>query len=491
MMIIENLEFYLVLAAFLMLVSVLSSKISDKFGIPTLFIFLGLGMLAGSDGILGIHFDNPNLAQSIGTIALIFILFGGGIDTSWKAIKPVLKEGLLLSTIGVFLTAILTAICAYYVFDLSMLESLLMGAIISSTDAAAVFAILRAKGIALKRPLAPLLELESGSNDPMAIFLTLTILQLISMPQGIPFAELLSIFVLQFLIGGIMGYLFGILLPSILNRLHLSYYGLYPVFSIAWILLLFGATALLGGNGFLAVYIAGIAANAREFTHKKNLVGFHDGLAWIMQIWVFLTLGLLVFPSELHHVAWQSVVVAVWLTFVARPMGVFMTLTRSLLSVKEKLFISWVGLRGAVPIVLATYPFLKGLEHSSMIFNTVFLVVLISLLMQGMTLPVVARLLGVEENNTPAPSVADGPYSPLFYHALKQLYVDKESEVVGKSLAELELPHEFLIVLIDRQGKSLKPTGSTLFHENDLLLVYCDSKEDFERVSKRFTRVSL
>ena len=173
---------------------------------------------------------------------------------------------------------------------------------------------LRAKGIALKRPLAPLLELESGSNDPMAIFLTLTILQLISMPQGIPFAELLSIFVLQFLIGGIMGYLFGILLPSILNRLHLSYYGLYPVFSIAWILLLFGATALLGGNGFLAVYIAGIAANAREFTHKKNLVGFHDGLAWIMQIWVFLTLGLLVFPSELHHVAWQSVVVAVWLS---------------------------------------------------------------------------------------------------------------------------------------------------------------------------------
>ncbi|WP_038534062.1 potassium/proton antiporter [Sulfurospirillum multivorans] len=484
-MIIENLEFYIVLAASLMLLSVFSSKISDKFGIPTLFIFLGLGMLAGSDGILGIHFDNPNLAQSIGTLALIFILFGGGIDTSWKAIKPVLKEGLLLSTIGVLLTALLTAVCAYYLFDVSMLEALLMGAIISSTDAAAVFAILRAKGISLKRPLAPLLELESGSNDPMAIFLTLTILQLIFMPEGTSFFELISSFVLQFLIGGLMGYLFGILLPAILNRLHLSYYGLYPVFSIAWILLLFGATALLGGNGFLAVYIAGIAANAREFTHKKNLVGFHDGLAWIMQIWVFLTLGLLVFPSELPTIAWQSVTIALWLTFIARPISVFLTLVRTHLNLNEKLFIAWVGLRGAVPIVLATYPFLKGLEHSSMIFNTVFLVVLISLLMQGMSLPWVARFLGVEES-VPAPYTAEVPSSPLFYAALKQLYVQKGAEVIGKSLAELELPSEFLIVLIDRQGKSLKPTGSTLFQENDLLLIYCDSKEHFDAVSKRF-----
>jgi len=486
-MVIENLEWYIVIIAFLMLVSVLSSKISDKFGIPTLFIFLGLGMLAGSDGILGIHFDNPNLAQSIGTIALIFILFGGGIDTSWKVVKPVIKEGLLLSTFGVALTALLTALCAHYLFHFNTLESLLVGAIVSSTDAAAVFAILRAKGISLKRPLAPLLELESGSNDPMAIFLTLTLLQLIAMPHDLSFSELIFSFFLQFLIGGVLGYLFGFLLPHVLNRLHLGYYGLYPVFSIAWILLLFGGTVMLGGNGFLAVYIAGIAANSKEFTHKKNLVGFHDGLAWIMQIWVFLTLGLFVFPSELPNIAWQSVVLALWLAFIARPLGVFLTLIGSVLNLKEKLFISWVGLRGAVPIVLATYPFLQNIEHASMIFNTVFLVVLISLLMQGMSLPWMARFLGVEEPSLETTASTDVmPASPLFYHAMRQLYVSESAEVIGKSLAELDLPSEFLIVLIDRQGKSLKPTGSTLFQANDLLLIYCDHKELFETLSKRF-----
>lgn len=339
----ESIELYLLITAFLMLLSVLASKLSTNFGIPSLFIFLGLGMLAGSDGILGIHFDNVELAQNIGTLALIFILFGGGLDTAWKAIKPVLKDGLILATLGVLLTAFFVALCVYYILDFTFLESLLLGAIISSTDAAAVFAILRAKGISLKKKLTPLLELESGSNDPMAIFLTVAILQILLLPESSSVSEWLFKFFLQFIIGGALGFVFGYLLPHILNRIHLSFYGLYPVFTIGWILFLFAGSSMLGGNGFLAVYVAGIVANTKEFVHKKNLIGFHEGLSWIMQITVFLALGLLVFPSELPDVALSGLIIAFWLMFVARPAGVFLSTMFSSFTIKEKTFISWVG----------------------------------------------------------------------------------------------------------------------------------------------------
>lgn len=482
----ENLELHLIIAALLLLLSVFSSKLSDRFGVPALFIFLAVGMLAGSDGILGIYFDNAKLAQSVGTLALIFILFGGGLDTCWKAIKPVLKEGLALATAGVILTALLVALSVRYLLDFSWLESILLGAIISSTDAAAVFAILRAKGIALKQKLAPLLELESGSNDPMAIFLTVAVLQMILLPEsGSPLAWLATFF-LQFLVGGVMGYAFGALLPPILNRVHLGFYGLYPVFSIAWVLLLFGATSLLGGNGFLAVYIAGIVANAREFVHKKNLIGFHDGLAWIMQITVFLTLGLLVFPSELPAVAPLALAIALWLIFIARPLGVFLTLAFSSLSVREKGFISWVGLRGAVPIVLATYPYLSGLEHAPLIFNTVFFIVLASVLLQGTTLPLMARWLGVEEPKSETESEPHSLASPLFHHTLKQFYIPHDSAAIDKSVAELELPEEFLILLVQRGETQIKPTGSTLFEEGDMLLIHCDDGEKFREGIRAF-----
>ena len=235
------------------------------------------------------------------------------------------------------------AVCVYYVLDFTFIESLLVGAIISSTDAAAVFAILRAIGISLKKKLTPLLELESGSNDPMAIFLTVAILQILMLPESSSVSEWIFKFFLQFLIGGILGYIFGILLPSILNRIHLSFYGLYPVFTIGWILFLFSSVSLLDGNGFLAVYLAGIVANTKEFVHKKNLIGFHEGLSWIMQITVFLALGLLVFPSELPDVMISGLIIALWLMFIARPAGVFLSTSFSSFSIREKAFISWVG----------------------------------------------------------------------------------------------------------------------------------------------------
>lgn len=467
-----TLEVYLIIAASLMLLSVIASKLSDKFGIPALFIFLGIGMLAGSDGVLGIYFDDAFFAQTVGTLALIFILFAGGLDTLWKSIRPVLKEGLLLATLGVVLTAGLVAGAVYVLLEVSLLEAFLLGAIISSTDAAAVFAIFRAKGLAIRKRLGSLLELESGSNDPMAIFLTITILQVIALPQSASFEELLLEFLLQFFIGGIMGYGFGVMMPSLFNKLHLAHYGLYVVFSIGWVLLLFGGATFLGGNGFLAVYVAGICINAREFVHKKNLIGFHDGLAWVMQIWVFLTLGLLVFPSDLPAVALPALGIALWLIFIARPLGVLFTLLFSTLHLREKLFTSWVGLRGAVPIILATYPFMYKLEHASLIFNTVFFVVLASILIQGTTLPLMARILGVEAPSQKTPQ--EPPSSPLLGRTLKQFYINENTYAIGKSLAELTLPLNFLVLLLKREGEYIKPTGSTVFEEDDLLLVQCE-----------------
>ena len=481
----ESIELYLLITAFLMLLSVLASKLSTNFGIPSLFIFLGLGMLAGSDGILGIHFDNVEIAQNIGTLALIFILFGGGLDTAWKAIKPVLKDGLILATLGVLLTAFFVALCVYYILDFTFLESLLLGAIISSTDAAAVFAILRAKGISLKKKLTPLLELESGSNDPMAIFLTVAILQILLLPESSSVSEWLFKFFLQFIIGGALGFVFGYLLPHILNRIHLSFYGLYPVFTIGWILFLFAGSSMLGGNGFLAVYVAGIVANTKEFVHKKNLIGFHEGLSWIMQITVFLALGLLVFPSELPDVALSGLIIAFWLMFVARPAGVFLSTMFSSFTIKEKTFISWVGLRGAVPIILATYPYLQGFEKSNLIFNIVFFIVLFSILIQGTTLPLVAKWLNVESKSKdfkPEDIIA----SPLFYHTLKQFYIEGNSPAIGLSIVELDLPTDFLILLIKREKDYIKPTGSSILKENDMLLIQCNSENRYKRVLKRF-----
>ncbi|MDD3592559.1 MAG: potassium/proton antiporter [Sulfurovum sp.] len=476
-------EFYLFIIGLLIFLSALSSKLSDKFGIPVLFIFLGIGMLAGSEGLLGIHFDNAQFAQSAGTLALIFILFGGGLDTKWKVIKPVFKEGIILATIGVVLTAFFVALCIYYLFDFSFLEALLVGAIVSSTDAAAVFAILRARGVALKKGLSPLLELESGSNDPMAIFLTITLLQIITLSGTTSLYEWIFSFFVQFALGTALGIVVGLVVPHILNKIHFSYYGLYPVFIIAWVLLLFSITSMLGGNGFLAVYILGITINTKEFVNKKNMIGFYDGIAWMMQIGVFLTLGLLVFPSQLPEVALHGLAIALWLLLVARPAGVFLSLVFSKFSWREKTFISWVGLRGAVPIILATYPYIEGLENAQLIFNTVFFMVLFSILIQGSTLPFVAKLLKVEAIEEKEEKEA--PSSPLFYHTLQQYYIEENSKVVGQSVAELELPPDFLILLIQREDKYIRPTGSTIFEKNDILLIKYDKSSEYKKILKR------
>jgi cell volume regulation protein A len=469
-------ETILIGAAFLLLMSVLVSKFSDRFGVPALLLFLILGMLAGSEGPGGIYFDDPAVAQFVGVIALALILFSGGLSTEWKSVRAVVKEGLLLSTFGVFITALIVGFSVSALLGFSLIEGLLLGSIVSSTDAAAVFSVLRSKGIHLKGKLKPLLELESGSNDPMAVFLTIGLIQLLSQPAA-PLAGLISLFFRQVLIGTALGYGMGRATLLLINRLKLGYEGLYPALTLSMVFLTYGFTNLLGGSGFLAVYLAGIVLGNHDFIHKRSLLRFHDGLAWLMQIAMFLTLGLLVFPSRLKPILGAGLLIAGWLMIVARPMSVFISLLPSSLTWREKIFVSWVGLRGAVPIILATFPLLAELPQADWIFNVVFFIVLTSALLQGASIPIAARWLRVD-----APAVQQRVY-PIEYtpmgglkSELKELYISPSSSAVGKAIYELGLPAELLVILIAREDDFVLPSGGTVLQGGDTLLVLADEK---------------
>ncbi|MGH7495931.1 MAG: potassium/proton antiporter, partial [bacterium] len=427
-------EYVLIGLALLLLASVFASKITDRFGVPALLLFLAVGMLAGSDGPGGIYFDDPNIAQFVGVIALALILFYGGLDTNWQSVRPLLKYGVTLSTLGVFLTALILGTFAKILLGVSFLEGLLLGAIVSSTDAAAVFSILRAKGISLKPPLKPLLELESGSNDPMAVLLTIGLVQMLTQPDT-SLADFVWLFVLQMTLGAISGYGLGKAMVLLINRLKLGYEGLYPVLTLAFVLFAYSFTSLIGGNGFLAVYLAGIIMGNQQFIHKRSLLQFHDGLAWLMQIVLFLILGLLVFPSRLIPVIGIGLLLAACLMFVARPVSVLICLLPvTALNMREKALVSWVGLRGAVPIVLATYPLVAKIPQAELIFNVVFFVVLTSVLLQGTSISFVAKWLRVD-----APLVTKRIY-PLEYtpvsglkSELQELPIPVDSNAVGKT----------------------------------------------------------
>lgn len=480
-------EYPLIIVSLLLLGSILASKVSDRFGVPSLVLFLALGMLAGSDGLGGFYFDDPALAQFIGVVALTLILFSGGLDTHWSSVRPVLASGVALSTLGVFVTALIVGVFAKFVLNLSMLEGLLLVAIVSSTDAAAVFSILRAKGINLKGNLRPLLELESGSNDPMAVFLTVGLIQLLTVPDTTLPGLILS-FGLQFLIGAITGLGIGRGIVLLVNRLRLGYEGLYPVLTLALVFLTYGVTNIIGGNGFLAVYVAGIMVGNQDFIHKRSLLRFHDGLAWLMQIAMFLTLGLLVFPSRLVPVIVPGLIIAAGIMFVARPVSVFLGLALSKFAAREKAFASWVGLRGAVPIVLATYPLLAGLPQADLIFNVIFFVVLTSVLLQGSSVHLAAKLLRVDAPVIPK-RIYPIEYNPVsgFRSELKELTISPRSDVAGRPIVELGLPDSFLVILIAREGEFLVPSGGTVLLVGDTLIALSD-EAGFEQVQARISR---
>jgi cell volume regulation protein A len=391
----KSIEALFIIFSVLTILSILTIKLSVRFGIPSLVLFLGIGMLAGSDGPGGLYFDNPPLVQSLGVTALVFILFAGGLDTEWEGVRPVIWSGLSLSTIAVFLTAVSVGWFVSVVQGLSFLEGLLLGAIVSSTDAAAVFLVLRGRNARIPTKLTNLIELESGSNDPMGVVLTLAIIQLLTNPAT-SLGELFGFFVVQMTVGAVLGVAMGELIRWTLNTLKLELTGIYPVLSVAFALLTYGLTAELQGSGFLAVYLAGLFLRRRPVAHKRSLVHFHDGLAWLMQIAMFLILGLQVFPTRLLPIAGIGLLVALFLIFVARPLSIHVALLFSSLSFREQMLIAWVGLRGAVPIVLATFPVLAGIQQADTIFHLVFFIALTSVLVQGPPIPWITRKLRLD-----------------------------------------------------------------------------------------------
>lgn len=465
-------EYILFGATLLLIICIFASKASSILGIPSLLIFLGVGMLAGSDGPGGIHFDDPVFAQSLGIVALSFILFSGGLDTRWEAIRPVLWKGAALSTFGVLFTAVLVGWFAVMVTGFNLREGLLLGAIVSSTDAAAVFSILRSKNVSLRSPLKPLLELESGSNDPMAVFLTLGFINLLITP-GFSVASMVPLFVWQVTIGAAIGYGMGKAMEFVINWLQLEYDGLYPVLSLAAVLFTYSFSYALGGNGFLSVYMAGIVLGNTEFLKKKSIMSFHDGLAWLMQITMFVVLGLLVYPTRLVPIIGVGLLISFFLIFIARPVSVFLTLAFFRVPVRAKLLVSWVGLRGAVPIVLATFPFVAGMKEADLIFNIVFFIVLTSALVQGSTIPLVAKLLKVAEPFAPE-RVRD--VAEQIRNELTPIEILSGSKAIGKKVVEAGLPQGTLIVFIWRDGKFIVPDGRTVFEEMDKLFVLTDRK---------------
>ncbi|WP_273277162.1 potassium/proton antiporter [Maribacter polysiphoniae] len=472
-----TIENILLVGSLLLLISILAGKTSYKFGVPTLLLFLTIGMLAGSDGIGGIHFDNPKITQFIGVVSLNFILFSGGLDTSWKAIKPILWEGIALSTLGVLLTAVSLGVFVWSFTGLTIYESLLLGSIVSSTDAAAVFSILRSKNLALRTNLRPTLELESGSNDPMAYVLTLAFLSLV-INQDLGIVSIIPLFLKQMIIGGIAGLAFGRLSKYIINRIKLDFEGLYPVLVIALMFITFSATDFVGGNGFLAIYICAVYLGNQDLIHKKTILKMYDGLAWLMQIVLFLTLGLLVFPSRILPIMGIGLLISVFLIFIARPIGVFISLLFFKMKLRRRFYISWVGLRGAAPIVFATYPLLAGIDKANLIFNIVFFISVTSVLIQGTTLSIVAKWLRVAlpgEAKKPSPTdllLAENPKTEM-----KEILITPDSFAVDKKIVELGFPKNAIIAMIKRDDSYITPNGSTKIESQDTLIVLAERPE--------------
>lgn len=471
-----SLDNILLLGSILLFIGLLGSR-TTKYGIPVLLLFIFVGMLAGSDGFGGIYFDNPETAKFIGAVALSFILFSGGLETRWNDIKPVAWQGLTLSTAGVIITATVVGVFVTLVTNFSLLEGLLLGSIVSSTDAAAVFSILRSKQVALKGNLRPLLELESGSNDPMAYFLTICFTFLLT-SKSVSYPALVLLFVQQMALGGLIGYSMGLVMHRTINWIRLDYDGLYSVLLITLMIFTFSFTDFVGGNAFLSVYISACVLGNRNFIHKKSLIKHFDGQAWLMQGIMFITLGLLVFPKQLVPFIGLGLLISLVLILVARPLSIYICLLGFRVSNRKKMFISWVGLRGAVPIVLATYPLTAGIEKSNIIFNLVFFIAITSILIQGTTLSLIADWLNL---TLPAQlrkfSTFEKELTLKGKSIMVQTIIEASCPSIGMSLVEIEGMKSITVASIERDGKYFTPDGTTTLQKGDRLSVLADSQE--------------
>lgn len=473
----------LLIGSILLFVSIVVGKTGYRFGVPTLLLFLMVGMAFGSDG-LGIQFNSAKEAQFIGMVALSVILFTGGMDTKFSDIKPVLAQGIVLSTVGVFLTALFAGLFIWWLSGMSwtnihfpLISSLLLASTMSSTDSASVFAILRSQKINLKHNLRPMLELESGSNDPMAYMLTVVLIQLTqSADMGV--MDIVGSFMIQFLVGAVAGYLLGKLAILMLNRLNIDNQALYPILLLSFVFFTFSLTDLLGGNGYLAVYIAGIMVGNARIMHRKEINTFMDGLTWLFQIIMFLCLGLLVNPHEMFEVALVALLIGVFIILVARPLGIFICMLPfgKKVTLKSRLFVSWVGLRGAVPIIFATYPVVEQVPGADAIFNIVFFITIVSLIVQGTTVSRMANWLGL---SMPMPKTGNefGVELPEEIDSdLRDLTVTEELLAQGNTLKEMNIPKGTLVMIVKRGDAYLVPNGQLQLELGDKLLLISEKK---------------
>ena len=476
-------ENILLIGSILLFVSIVVGKTGYRFGVPALLLFLLVGMLFGSDG-LGLQFHNAKIAQFIGMVALSVILFSGGMDTKFKEIRPILSPGIVLSTVGVFLTALFTGLFIWYLSGMSwtnihfpLITSLLLASTMSSTDSASVFAILRSQKMNLKHNLRPMLELESGSNDPMAYMLTIVLIQFIQ-SDGMGTGNIIGSFIIQFLVGAAAGYILGKLAILILNKINIDNQSLYPILLLSFVFFTFAITDLLRGNGYLAVYIAGMMVGNHKITFRKEIATFMDGLTWLFQIIMFLMLGLLVNPHEMIEVAVVALLIGVFMIVIGRPLSVFLCLLPfRKITLKSRLFVSWVGLRGAVPIIFATYPVVANVEGSNMIFNIVFFITIVSLIVQGTSVSFVARLLHF---STPLEKTGNdfGVELPEEIDTdLSDMTITMEMLNEADTLKDMNLPKGTLVMIVKRGDEFLIPNGTLKLHVGDKLLLISEKNK--------------
>lgn len=476
-------ENILLIGSILLFVSIVVGKTGYRFGVPALLLFLLVGMLFGSDG-LGLQFHNAKIAQFIGMVALSVILFSGGMDTEFKEIRPILSPGIVLSTVGVFLTALFTGLFIWYLSGMSwtnihfpLITSLLLASTMSSTDSASVFAILRSQKMNLKHNLRPMLELESGSNDPMAYMLTIVLIQFIQ-SDGMGTGNIIGSFIIQFLVGAAAGYILGKLAILILNKINIDNQSLYPILLLSFVFFTFAITDLLRGNGYLAVYIAGMMVGNHKITFRKEIATFMDGLTWLFQIIMFLMLGLLVNPHEMIEVAVVALLIGVFMIVIGRPLSVFLCLLPfRKITLKSRLFVSWVGLRGAVPIIFATYPVVANVEGSNMIFNIVFFITIVSLIVQGTSVSFVARLLHL---STPLEKTGNdfGVELPEEIDTdLSDMTITMEMLNEADTLKDMNLPKGTLVMIVKRGDEFLIPNGTLKLHVGDKLLLISEKNK--------------
>ncbi|WP_433750134.1 potassium/proton antiporter [Falsibacillus pallidus] len=479
-------ESTILVMALLLITGVFTAKFSSRLGLPSLVFFILVGMLLNRY----IYFDNAILTQFIGTLALIVILFEGGFKTKSSHIKKVYKPALSLATLGVIGTTAVIGTAAKYILGLNWPESMLFGAIVGSTDAAAVFAVLGNKNI--KTKLTSTLEAESGTNDPMAIFLTVSILELIQEPDtSIP--GLIFSFVWEMAAGLILGYLLGKLAVWIINKISLDSSGLYPVLSIALAVFTFGAATLFHASGLLAVYVMALVVGNADLTYRHSILRFNEGFAWMSQIVMFMLLGLLVFPEQLLLISWQGIALSLIAILLARPFGVFLSLMFAKYSVNEKIFISWAGLKGAVPIVIATYPLVAGIENGRLLFNAVFFVVLTSALIQGASISKLASLLkfsGGEKKETAhtLELISIGKTN----NEIIEVAIEEDALIAGEEIRCVNLPDNTLITAVVRQDRLITPVGNTVLLPKDSLyiLVHKAKREEVKRILKQKREIS-